>query len=202
MRYAPLLVVGLFGCAVDVDEDPPPEREDDVLPAETALPARAVAEVPAGGPESPFDAPPRCTLRPVRVEGKLVADDPRGEWCEYGACGRSGSATCRVAERRDVAKTVGDRCVTCRWRKLECGTTEGCLAHDACYDERFRENDQGSSALWLALRGYCDVPIAAIYPREEWVAWMSGRPGPSGFSRWLPYRELEACLETAGPCER
>ncbi|MFO0678872.1 MAG: hypothetical protein U0169_20255 [Polyangiaceae bacterium] len=156
-------------------------------------------------PASPFPDPPRCANRPVMIGGRVVADDPRGNWCEYGACGQSGKATCRTVDTKTAKRTVKsctgeDRCVTCTYQKVECGTTPACQSHDACYDERLQKNEYDSQDLFWAFRAYCDLPIASGYPAEEWSAWMQGQPGPSGYVSWLPYSELLGCTEAAGGC--
>lgn len=168
----------------------------------------AVCDGPGGpAPQSPFDDPERCEARPILVNGQLTTNDPRAMWCEYGACGRSSEATCRSLGAEFVEQTFVEcgtgavKCQRCDFERVECGTTAGCLEHDACYDERFRLNEAGSSSLWWALRGFCDLPIAADYPAAEWSAWMNGRPGPSGFSSWLPYQEQLGCTVTAGACD-
>lgn len=157
-------------------------------------------------PPNPFTDPPRCTNRPVMIGGQIVTDDPRGNWCEYGACGQSGKATCRTLDTREVKRTVKscsgeNRCVSCTYRKVECGTTQGCITHDACYDERLQKNELDSQDLFWAFRAYCDSVVAVSYASEDWSEWMQGRPGPSGYTSWLPYSELVACTEGPGACE-
>ncbi len=170
--------------------------------------AERACEGPAGPPAaSPYADPPRCEMRPILVDGELTTDDPRALWCEYGACGRSGEASCQTVDEQATARTFVDcatgatKCQRCGYRRVECGTTQGCVEHDACYDERLRNNEADSFSLWMALRAYCDAPIAAQYPVSEWSAWMQGEPGPSGFESFLPYQEELGCAVSEGACE-
>jgi hypothetical protein len=164
------------------------------------------------GPEgpaaaSPYADPPRCEMRPILVDGALTTDDERALWCEYGSCGRSGEASCRLVDEQVVARTFVEcdtgavKCQRCGFRQVECGTTRGCVEHDACYDERLRNNEIDSFSLFMALRAYCDAPIAAEYPISEWSAWMRGEPGPSGFEFFLPYQEELGCEVLEGACQ-
>lgn len=164
------------------------------------------------GPEgpaaaSPFSDPPRCEMRPIVVDGVLTTDDPRAEWCEYGSCGRSREASCQTVDEQTTARTFVEcgtgatKCQRCSFRRVECGTTQGCIDHDACYDERLRNNEIDSFSLWMALRFYCDADVAAQYPIADWSAWMQGEPGPSGFEGFLPYQEELGCQVTDGACQ-
>lgn len=180
--------------------------------AENGTSTDAAVERTCQGPEgppsaSPFGDPPRCESRPILVDGQLTVDDPRAVWCEYGSCGRSAEASCQTVDERVTARTFVEcgsgavKCQRCGFRRVECGTTQGCVEHDACYDERLRNNEADSFALWMALRAYCDAPIAAQYPVSEWSSWMQGEPGPSGFEFFLPYQEELGCQVSDGACE-
>lgn len=192
----PLAAFVIAGCAT----------EDELVESQTDSLVRC-AGVEGPAKQSPFSDPPRCEMRPVMVDGNLTTDDPRSLWCEYGSCGRSGEATCRTVDERTTVRTFVEcnsgatHCQRCRFRRVECGTAKGCRDHDACYDERFRNNEADSFDLWMALRAYCDAPIALEYPTADWWAWMEGKPGPSGFESYLPYQEDLGCVVTSGACE-
>ena len=195
----PVLALAFGGCS---SRDP---AQDD--PSASALDTTE-CQGPEGPPStSPYSDPPRCEMREIMLNGQLTRDDPRALWCEYGACGKSGEATCRTVEETTQAQTFTEcdtgavKCKRCGFRRVECGTTQGCIDHDACYDERYRNNEIDSFDLWMALRAYCDVPIAANYPVADWSAWMQGKPGPSGFSSYLPYQEALECQVSDGACE-
>jgi hypothetical protein len=194
----PLFAVGVGACASASDSDA--SSSDEIVSRSCTGP-----EGPAA--QSPYDAPPRCEMRPILVDGQLTTDDERALWCEYGACGRSGEASCRLVDEQVIARTFVEcdsgavKCQRCGFRQIECGTTQGCVEHDACYDERLRNNEADSFSLFMALRAYCDAPIAAEYPFSEWSAWMQGEPGPSGFEFFLPYQEGLGCEVSDGACQ-
>ncbi|WP_394827937.1 hypothetical protein [Pendulispora albinea] len=145
--------------------------------------------------------PPRCQNYPVRVKGQLVYDDTRGRWCEYGSCGKSGQATCRdrspayAIRMRSMSNcpNSGFRCERCTYRLIECGSHEGCRFDDACVLERMAQNEHASFDEWAADINICKDKVAGRYSYEEWFYWMQGKPGKSGYDKWLPYEEVVSC---------
>ncbi|WP_394827845.1 hypothetical protein [Pendulispora albinea] len=158
------------------------------------------------GPSSALLArdPPRCRNYPVRVNGQVLQDDPRGRWCEFGACGKSEQANCRDASPAETTEqkifsqcgSNAIKCKRCRFRHVECGSHAACLQHDNCIRDKMVLNDHESVSMFAALRA-CDAEIAVSHWPWTWAAWANGG-GPQ--DQWLPFHEEMGCEITDGPC--
>jgi len=97
-----------------------------------------------------------------------------------------------------VASGCEKRCRVYLFTEDVCGTTDICEAHDAGYDLCAREHSDYTLNQTCQLAWDCWVE--QNNPSEDWCAWMTGRPGPSGYTHLLPYaREKGSASATLVP---
>jgi hypothetical protein len=139
---------------------------------------------------------PECRLTPINVDGKQVEDDIRGQWCQFGSCGRTGDATCvEVGERSRKIRfkgPKGDVCQRCVYDESVCGSHSTCRGHDACYFRCYAKNpysENGHSPFASLGRCILQCDLWAVQQSGlsgiQWALGQASEVNP--YDRWLPY---------------
>lgn len=137
-----------------------------------------------------------ATSLPVKSQALLPPTDsnvfgPGDSMCR-GACGADCEENnCGEPERewRCVQKDGRNTGEKQRWKRYTCGEHEGCIEHDACFDNCKAVFGVGSWESGICMRG-CDTQAAMGYGAGQGIEWAQGY-GPYSHERSYDYSEGE-----------